>query len=120
MTPVVPDFPTPSSKKREVDCRPQNTCSSALPHVNCEPDLICERPLAMHGFEETGAKIADEPYDGRPWYQLLTRYHWFVLVVAALGWLFDCLDQQLFNLARNPAVTELLGSGAPKTKIDAF
>ena len=35
-----------------------------------------------------------------------------MLVVAALGWLFDCLDQQLFNLARTPAITELLGSQA--------
>jgi len=74
----------------------------------------------MHGFEETGAKLPDEPYDGRPWYKLLTRYHWFVLIVAALGWLFDCLDQQLFNLARNPAITELLGPGASKTQIDAY
>ena len=31
--------------------------------------------------------------------RLLNRYHWFVFVVAALGWLVDCMDQQLFNLA---------------------
>src|SRR5690606_38667333 len=43
-----------------------------------------------------------------PWYRLLTRYHWFVLLVAALGWLFDCLDQQLFVLARPAAMRELL------------
>lgn len=43
-----------------------------------------------------------------PWWKLLNRYHWFVLIVAALGWLFDCLDQQLFNLARVPAMKELL------------
>src|SRR5438270_373869 len=24
---------------------------------------------------------------GKPWYRELTRYHWFVLVLAALGWL---------------------------------
>jgi MFS family permease len=40
----------------------------------------------------------------------MTRYHWFVLTVAALGWLFDCLDQQLFNLARKPAMESLLAS----------
>ncbi len=45
-----------------------------------------------------------------PWHQGMTRYHWFVLVVAALGWLFDCLDQQLFNLARKPAMQTLLAS----------
>jgi MFS family permease len=42
------------------------------------------------------------------WYHELTRYHWFVLFVCALGWMFDCLDQQLFNLARRPAMTDLL------------
>ncbi|NDC53765.1 MAG: MFS transporter [Planctomycetia bacterium] len=40
----------------------------------------------------------------------MTRYHWFVLAVAALGWLFDCLDQQLFNLARKPAMETLLSA----------
>ncbi len=43
-----------------------------------------------------------------PWYRELTRYHWFVLAVAALGWLFDCLDQQLFTLARPTAMRDLL------------
>jgi MFS family permease len=46
--------------------------------------------------------------DTRPWYRQLNRYHWFVLIVAALGWLFDCLDQQLFILARPAAMRELL------------
>lgn len=43
-----------------------------------------------------------------PWHRDLNRYHWFVLIVAALGWLFDTMDQQLFNLARVPAMRELL------------
>jgi len=42
------------------------------------------------------------------WHAELNRYHWFVLIVAALGWLFDCLDQQLFILARVDAMRELL------------
>ncbi len=46
-----------------------------------------------------------------PWWRLLNRYHWFVLLVAALGWLFDCLDQQLFLLARIPAMRDLLQPG---------
>src|SRR5262249_5742944 len=40
----------------------------------------------------------------------LTRYHWFVLMVAALGWLFDTMDQQLFNLARAPAMKTLVAA----------
>ena len=42
------------------------------------------------------------------WWRLLNRYQWFVLIVAAAGWLLDCMDQQLFNLARTPAMKELL------------
>lgn len=45
-----------------------------------------------------------------PWYRELNRYHWFVLAVATLGWMFDTMDQQLFNLARRPAILELLGA----------
>lgn len=57
-------------------------------------------------FESSGS-AAHDPADG-PWYRGMTRYHWFVLMVAALGWLFDCLDQQLFTLARKPAMESLL------------
>ncbi len=45
---------------------------------------------------------------GAPWYKELNRYQWFVLLVSSLGWLFDTMDQQLFNLARRPAIAELL------------
>ena len=45
-----------------------------------------------------------------PWHRELTRYHWFVFVVAALGWLFDTMDQQLFVMARTPAIADLLQS----------
>ena len=45
---------------------------------------------------------------GTTWFRMLSRYQWFVLFVAALGWLFDTMDQQLFALARTPAMIELL------------
>ena len=38
----------------------------------------------------------------------MNRYHWFVLAVAAMGWLFDTMDQQLFVLARPAAMEDLL------------
>jgi MFS family permease len=38
----------------------------------------------------------------------LSRYQWLVLIVASLGWLFDTMDQQLFNLARRPAIVDLM------------
>src|ERR671912_2412037 len=55
-----------------------------------------------------------------PWYRELNRTHWFVLVVASLGWLFDTMDQQLFNLARRPAIAELLGPGASSAQVAEY
>src|SRR5437763_4614544 len=55
-----------------------------------------------------------------PWYEGLTRYHWFVLVVASLGWLFDTMAQQLFNLARTPAIRELLNVRAGDVSMDGI
>ena len=67
----------------------------------------------MH-FEEFDREPApkDGP-DSGPWHKDLTRYHWFVLIVAALGWLFDTMDQQLFNLARKPAIMHLIHATSP-------
>jgi MFS family permease len=31
-----------------------------------------------------------------------------VLIIASLGWMFDTMDQQLFNLARRPAIIDLI------------
>jgi MFS family permease len=73
----------------------------------------------MHGFDSAGPTNHD-PNDTRPWYKLLNGYHWFVLIVAALGWLFDCLDQQLFILARQPAMKELLPNSPTQATIDEF
>ncbi|HWR54830.1 MAG TPA: MFS transporter [Bryobacteraceae bacterium] len=55
-----------------------------------------------------------------PWYKELNSYHWLVLVVASLGWMFDTMDQQLFNLARRPAIIELLGAAPGDPRIQAY
>ncbi len=44
----------------------------------------------------------------RAWWRHLTPYHWFVFIVASACWSFDCLDQRLFSLARNPALKALM------------
>jgi MFS family permease len=43
----------------------------------------------------------------------LTKYQWFVFVVAALAWDLDCMDQQLFNVARRPAMMDLVPQVQP-------
>jgi MFS family permease len=61
----------------------------------------------MH-FDMSAQNAPTSAPPGSPWYKELNHYHWFVLIVAALGWLFDTMDQQLFNLARRPAIIDLL------------
>jgi MFS family permease len=53
------------------------------------------------------------------WRRELTRYHWLVLSVACMGWMFDTMTQQLFTLARRPAMRDLLGPGASDASITA-
>ncbi len=49
-----------------------------------------------------------------PWWHSFTPNHWFVFIVASLAWLFDCMDQQFFNLARDGAMEHL----APKNALE--
>ena len=53
-----------------------------------------------------------------PWYKSLNGYHWWVLSVASLGWMFDTMDQQLFNLARKPALADLMAGKATSAEVD--
>ena len=55
-----------------------------------------------------------------PWYRQMNRYHWFVFLVASAAWCFDCLDQQLFILARNNAIQTLLGPGADPGRVKEY
>lgn len=55
-----------------------------------------------------------------PWWKQLTRYHWFVLIVASAAWFFDCLDQRLFSLARIPALSSLMGATPADQAVQDF
>ena len=70
----------------------------------------------MH-FELTPPASSGQVDKHEAWYRGLNSYQWFVFIVASLGWLFDTMDQQLFNLARLPAIAELLHTkvGDPRT-----
>jgi len=60
------------------------------------------------------------PLESLPWWKQLDRTHWFVFIVASLAWLFDCLDQQLFLLARESALTHLLDPGTDMTVVKQY
>jgi MFS family permease len=55
--------------------------------------------------------------DSRSWWRLLNKYQWFVLVVAALGWLFDCFDQQIFTMSRSITMRDLMPQADSVTQI---
>jgi MFS family permease len=50
----------------------------------------------------------------------VTAYHWLVVIIASLGWLFDCMDQRLFILARAPAMRELMPPGTSPADITTY
>src|SRR5262245_23601784 len=55
-----------------------------------------------------GTLLDHETSTRQAWYRGLDRYCWIVLSVAALGWLFDTMDQNIFNLVRIPSLNDLL------------
>ena len=38
----------------------------------------------------------------RPWYRELTRYHWFVFIVAAIAWMVRCAGSPVRPRACRP------------------
>jgi MFS family permease len=54
------------------------------------------------------------------WWRSFSREHWFVFTVATLAWLFDCLDQQLFNLARDGAMEALVTDKARAAEFGSY
>ena len=50
----------------------------------------------------------------------VTPYHGLVVIIASAGWLFDCMDQRLFILARESALTELLGATAAAGEVKKY
>ncbi len=58
-----------------------------------------------------------EPAAPLPWYRQLNGYHWLVLAVGTAAWSFDCFNQQIFNLARVPAMVDLLGTSPDSPEV---
>ena len=52
--------------------------------------------------------------------EAIRPYHWLVVLIASAGWMFDCMDQRLFILAREPAMTELLGPTASADQVKQY
>jgi MFS family permease len=56
---------------------------------------------------ETAAGVSSTSSQ-RPWWSLLKGYHWYVFLLAAFGWMFDCFDQQIFTMSRSITMRDLL------------
>jgi MFS family permease len=60
----------------------------------------------------------------KPWWKEMNRYHWLVLILASMSWLFDCMGQRFFAIVREPALRSLLygrevnAPDAPEMKIE--
>jgi MFS family permease len=56
---------------------------------------------------------AATPSNSPHWWKLLDGTQKYVFVMASLAWMFDCLGQQVFVIARNPAIKALMPDGTP-------
>jgi predicted MFS family arabinose efflux permease len=59
-------------------------------------------------------RVADTTFDR------VTAAHWLVVIIASCGWLFDCMDQRLFILARQSALKELLGGAVAAAEVTKY
>lgn len=64
--------------------------------------------MGLISVENTGTK--------KRTFENVTIYHWIVVIIASCGWLFDCMDQRIFILARQPALKELVQVESALTK----
>jgi MFS family permease len=58
----------------------------------------------------------------KPWWTYLNGYHWYVFTFAAMGWLFDTMDQQIFTASRSITMRFLLPNAdfATQTKYGTY
>ena len=82
--------------------------------------IVIPCPVIQHRAHFSRMSTTATPDASAPWYKQMTKYHWFVFIVSSLAWLFDCLDQQLFLLARNSAMTALLAPGMDPIKYGGY
>jgi MFS family permease len=68
-------------------------------------------------MQSSSAAHASSPAAAPSVKEVVTLYHWLVVVLAALGWLFDCMGQRIFVLSREPAMRELLGAAASDSAV---
>src|SRR5438876_2187846 len=67
---------------------------------------------------ETTASVSSASSQ-RPWWKLLNGYHWYVFLLAAFGWMFDCFDQQIFTMSRSITMRDLLPLADGATQLSA-
>jgi MFS family permease len=54
------------------------------------------------------------------WWKPLDGYQRQVFILATLAWMFDCLGQQVFVIARNPALSSLMPPGTSPDTLKAW
>src|SRR5438093_1164334 len=75
--------------------------------------------IAFHdGITESmnSATSSASPVSG-PWWRELTGYHWFVFLITAFGWMFDCFDQQIFTNSRSITMQDLMPQADTLTQV---
>lgn len=77
---------------------------------------MMQRPWRMM---RTSLPLSESLDSRRFWWQHLNGYHWFVLILCALGWMFDCADQMIFTISRSITMRDLLPGATPNAQTQA-
>lgn len=54
------------------------------------------------------------------WNEGISKYQWLVLVIASLGWIFDCFEGQIFVASMRDAMPDLLKVAADNSSVSAW
>jgi MFS family permease len=82
-------------------------------------DAWNKKPAAImrSNVESPGLPV---PVNSQSWWKPLNGYQRQVFILATLAWMFDCVGQQVFVIARNPAISQLMPAGTPPETLKAW
>ena len=83
-------------------------CIALAGNVSCGYTLRSDFPAVRSPRVRPMSSQLLSPRTGWASLRDLNGYQWFVFIVCCLAWDMDCMDQQLFVLARRPAMLELV------------
>ena len=66
------------------------------------------------------SKESNSPKPDLKWNEGISKYQWLVLLIASLGWVFDCFEGQIFVASMRDAMPDLLKVTSDNASVSAW